>query len=386
MTPLRPLEGHVVVDLSQNLPGPLLTRILGDLGARVIKVEPPTGEGLRWLPPHKDGMGVAFAALNAGKQSIAVDLKDPAGVALLRAVIAKADVLVESFRPGVLARLGLAPDALRSDNPGLIVASLTGFGQHTPLGGTAGHDLTFLARSGMLGLQGPPDGPPAVGFAQVADVGGGSYPAAIGVLAAVLERQQTGQGRHLDISLTRSVPAFSPVLLVSALSGQGAPRGRDPLTGAVPCYRCYATADDRYLAVGALEPHFWQNLCAVLGRPDLASKQYSFDPRDHEAVEVLFAERPLAHWVDRFAGVDACVEAVRTPAEAMADPDWDPPLRHAGDHPTIPLHVGAPIPDELPPPPALGADVDAVVDQLGLDPTLLAAARASGAIPTPRES
>ncbi len=369
--PLQPLTGTVVVDLSQNLPGPLLTRVLCDLGATVIKVEPKRGEGLRWMPPQHDGMGIAFGALNAGKLSLAVDLKAPEGQALLHGVIARADVVVESFRPGVLARLGLDPTALLERHPRLIVASLSGFGQHTPLAASAGHDLTFLARAGLLGLQGPADRPPQPLLGQIADVGGGSYPAAIGVLAALMERERTGVGRHLDISLTRSVPAFTPVLMAAAASGSGMPRGMDPLTGAVPCYRCYATADGRHIAVGALEPHFWKNLCDRLGREDLVAKQYSYDSADHEAVSALFASEPLAHWVALLDGQDVCTEAVRTPAEALADPSWDT---------VFPLHIGAPVPDAIAPPSALGADVDSVVDQLQVDPSLLHAARTAGAV------
>lgn len=379
--PLRPLQGAIVVDLSQNLPGPLLTRVLCDLGAQVIKIEPKHGEGLRWMPPHRGGMGVAFGSLNAGKKSVAADLKTSEGQALVRAIVGRADILVESFRPGVLARLGLEIGGLMEADPRLIVVSLTGFGQDTPLSRAPGHDLTFLARTGLLGLQGPPDGPPIPMSAQVADVGGGSYPAAIGVLSAWIERERTGRGRHLDIGLARSVAAFSPVLLVAALTGEGAPRGRDALTGAIPCYRCYATSDGRYLAVGALEPHFWGSFCAVLEQPDLVIKQYSNDPADHALVEEILGARPLEHWVSVFEGSDACVEAVRTPAEGLTDPSWDPQVRGAGLHTVFPLHVGAPTPESIEPPSQLGADLDAVAAELEIDDALVQAARTAGAVP-----
>lgn len=381
MDSLTPLSGHLVVDLSQNLPGPLLTSILRDLGATIVRVEPLRGEGLRWLPPHHKGMSVAFGALNVGKQSVAADLKKPEGVALVRALIAKADILVESFRPGVLARLGLAPADLRQAHPRLIVCSITGFGQDTALAAAPGHDLTYLARSGLLGLQGPPDGPPAVSaVGQVADVGGGTFPAAIGVLAALLERGRTGQGRHLDIGMARSVLAFNPVMVATALAG-GAPRGREALAGAVPCYRCYRTEDDRYLAVGALEPWFWKNLCEAAEAPQLLPDQYSFDNEAHARVEALFASRPLEAWTRCFDGVDACVEAVRTPEEALSDPAWDPQVRTAGGFRWFPVHVGASPPADHSPPSALGADLDAVAAALSLDPSLVDAARSAGATP-----
>lgn len=375
----RPLDGVTVVDLSQNLPGPLLTRVLADLGARVIKVEPPTGEGLRWMPPHRDGVGIAFAALAAGKESVAVDLRKPEGAALIRALIARADVLVEGFRPGVLARLGLDPVALRAANPRLVVASITGWGQDTPLRAAPGHDLGYLARSGLLAMQGPADRPPQPAFAQVADVCGGAYPAAIGVLAALLERDRTGTGRHLDLSLARGAIAATPVLASIAASGQGQPRGADPLTGGSPCYRCYRTADGRYVAVGALEPKFWGALCEVVGRPDLVAVQYSADPDDHAKVEAVFAAEPLATWVARFAGVDACVEPVATLDEALADPSWDPQVRHAGPHAVFPLHVGAAVPDGYPNLPRLGSDLDRVCADLGVDRSWVDAARGAGA-------
>jgi crotonobetainyl-CoA:carnitine CoA-transferase CaiB-like acyl-CoA transferase len=378
---MTPLKGHLVVDLSQNLPGPLLTSILRDLGARVVKVEPLTGEGLRWLPPHHEGMGVAFGALNVGKQSIAADLKKPEGTALVRALLAKADVLVESFRPGVLARLGLDPTTLKIDFPRLIVCSITGFGQDTGLSKAPGHDITFLARSGLLGLQGPPDAPPAVtGVGQVADVGGGTFPAAIGVLAALLERGQTGRGRHLDIAMARSVLAFNPVMVATALAGD-TPRGRDALAGSVPCYRCYATSDGEYVGVGALEPWFWKAMCETAEAPHLLGLQYSFDDDAHRQVAALFATRSQADWIAAFDGVDACVEAVRSPGQALADDAWDPQPRTAGGHSWFPLHMGAPTPVEQAPPSALGADLDAIAESLELDPNLVAAARAAGATP-----
>ena len=377
--PLQPLAGHVVVDLSQNLPGPLLTRVLCDLGAQVIKIEPPSGEGLRWLPPQRDGVGAAFAALNAGKQSVAVDLKKPEGQALVRALIARADVLVETFRPGVLSRLGLDPEGLRADHPRLIVCSISGYGTDSPMAAVAGHDINYLARAGLLGLQGPPDQPPQVPMAQIADVGGGAYPAAIGVLSALLERDQTGTGRHLDIAMARSVSAFSPVRLASALSGGGMPRGQEPLVGAVPCYRCYRTSDGRYLSVGALEPRFWQTLCATVERPDLVARQYDPSPDAHAAVEALFAAHSQEVWVERLRDQDVCVEPVRTPAEAMSDPAWDPQVRYGGTHPVFPLHIGAPVPDAIGPVSSLGDDLDAVCAALEIDAETLHATRSAGA-------
>lgn len=375
--PFQPLTGVVVVDLSRYLPGPLLTRILADLGARVIKVEPPRGEGLRHVLPDASGVGPAFASLNAGKDSVALNLKVPEGQALCRALVAKADIVVESFRPGVMQRLGLDPAELMAEDPALIVCSLSGYGQDTALRNRAGHDLNYMARSGMLGLQGPADGPPQVPGANVSDVAGGSYPAAMGVLAALLERNQTGRGRWLDVSLTRSVIGFNPVLWASALNGT--PRGQDMLTGAAPCYRCYATADGRYMAVGALEPHFWANFCAVAEAPDLVALQYDTRPEAHARVAAVFASRTQQEWVDALGDRDACVEPVRSPAEAMADPQIGASAVQAGPYTVMPVHLGAPTPDAIAAPSPLGADLDAVCADLGVAPSLVQAARDAGA-------
>ena len=217
--------------------------------------------------------------------ALVLNLKTPEGQALCHALVEKADVLVESFRPGVMSRLGLDPEALLATHPRLILCSLSGYGQRTALRNRAGHDLNYMARSGLLGIQGPAGGPPQVPGANISDVAGGSYPAAMGVLAALLERNQTGVGRWLDVSLTRSVIGFNPVLWSSAL--QGTPRGRDMLTGAAPCYRCYETADGRYMAVGALEPNFWSNLCELAQSPHLVALQYDTRPEAHAQVAEL---------------------------------------------------------------------------------------------------
>ncbi|NCG17871.1 MAG: CoA transferase [Rhodobacterales bacterium] len=378
--PLRPLEDLIVIDLSRYLPGPLLTRMLCDLGATVIKVEPPNGDAMRYTPPQHRGMSLSYGGLNAGKQSIVVNLKAPEGVALLRAMIAKADVLVESFRPGVLARLGLAPEDLRTAYPRLIIASLTGFGQTGPLADRAGHDLTYLARAGLLSLQGPKDGPPTVPLAQISDVGGGTYPATVGILAALLDRNLTGEGRWLDVSLTRSAAAFNPVLLTPKFVGKGAKRGEDMLTGAAPCYRCYETQDGRHMAVGALEPWFWKKLCEVAQRPDLIALQYDASEAAHQTVEDLFRTRAMADWTALFDGHDVACEPVLTPAEALADEALGLAVVFTDGFPVMPVPMGAPTPSTFTPPSALGADADAVFASLELSEETVTAARSAGAL------
>jgi crotonobetainyl-CoA:carnitine CoA-transferase CaiB-like acyl-CoA transferase len=381
--PFCPLQGVRVLDLSRNLPGPFLTRILGDLGAEVIRVEPLTGEGMRWMPPSIDGIGAMFGGLNAGKDSLAVDLKAPAGLAFVKALAVEVDVLVEGFRPGKLAALGLAPEALMAANPRLIVCSITGYGQTGSMAAAAGHDLNYLARAGLLGLTGPVDGPPQVPGLQAADVGGGSLSAAIGVLAALIERDRTGRGRHLDISMTRGATAFAATAYAGTIPGTSGRRGAGMLTGGAPCYRCYRAADGRYMALGALEPTFFGRFCELAGRPELAASQYARGEEAvavHRELEQLFESRTSAAWMELCDGHDVCLEVVRTPAEAAADPEFSDVVRDVGGFTVVSAHVGGSTPAPTRPPSQLGADVAAVVARVGLDQAVVDAAVAAGAL------
>jgi len=311
MSEFQPLEGVTVLDLSRYLPGPLATRMLRDLGASVIKVEPPNGDALRYVPPLIDGIGASFRALNQGCRSIVIDLKEASGVDLLRRMVCKADILVESFRPGVLEKYGLGASALLELNPRLIYCAITGYGQSGPYRDRAGHDLNYLARAGVLGAFGPPGQPPLVPGVQIADIGGGSQPAVIQILAALLARAQTGQGRVLDISITDQVGVFGVL-------GIHETRGVGMLTGGAPCYRCYETADGQYVAFGALEPRFFRAFCDAIERPDLLASQY--DPDAMPVLEDVFRSRTQAEWVDALAHVDACLEPVLPPAAAEPAP------------------------------------------------------------------
>lgn len=383
--PLRPLEGLRVLDLSRYLPGPLLTRILGDYGAEVLKVEALKGEGMRHLPPHAGGMGAAFGAVNAGKASLALDLKDPDHREVVLALVDVADVVVESFRPGVMARLGLAPEALMARNPRLIVASLTGYGQVGAHSADAGHDLNFLAHAGLLSLFGPPDGPPMVPGVQIGDVGGGSLPGAMAVLAALLERERTGRGRHLDVSLTRGALAFAAVAFPTVRAAMGSPleepRGEGMLTGGAPCYRCYQARDGRYLAVGALEPHFFAALCAGLGHPELAASAYARGKAARDAIATLqavFATRDAAEWLAHFEGQDVCLTLVRTVEEAVSDPDLAPVVAAAGSHTVLSAERGDAVPLEVAAPVALGEGGVEMARSWGVPGAVLATADEEG--------
>ena len=319
MTALHPvLAGVRVVDLSRLLPGPFCTQVLADLGADVVKVEDPAGGDLvRHTPPlHADGTSLLFHALNRGKRSVALDLKSAAGVDDLLWLCGTADVVVESFRPGVLARLGLAPAELARRFPRLIVCSISGYGQSGPLQRRAGHDVNYLARSGALSLMKTPTVLPV----QVADLAGGAWPAATQICAALFARHRTGVGCVIDVSMTDGVSGLMAMTMARVVAGEDVDGGEELLVGKVPCYGVYPTADG-FLAVGALEPKFWQAVCGVIDRADLVDRGWDDGDNGDEVAAILtsiFHQQTTAVWTQRFAAVDACVEAVQTAREAWA--------------------------------------------------------------------
>lgn len=324
MPPL--LSGLRVLDLTRNLPGPFATRLLVDLGATIVKVEPPEGDPARPLV-------ALFEALNHGKDCRTIDFRSSADLDRLRAWVQEADVLLDSFRPGVLQGLGLDAATLHALNPRLVMVSITGYGQHGPWAQKAGHDLNFMALSGVLDQMRAPTGELALSNVQWGDLAGGSAMACIAVLAAVFEAQKTGQGRHLDVSMAHGLHAQLVMpratgAMLAPLLGRRPGAGEDLLNGVLPCYNLYATLDGRHLAVGALEFKFWKAACEVFGRPDWVQRHWqrgqlpgSPDCAALRAeVAQLVASQPLAVWSERFAQADACVTPVLTLDEAQAHP------------------------------------------------------------------
>lgn len=309
-----PLVGTVVVDLSRLLPGPLAARILADLGARVIKVEEPRlGDPVRAAPPLVRGRSALAAQLLAGVESIALDLRrEPARKALL-GLLSRADVLLETLRPGGLGRLLLPPEELRERFPRLVVCSLSGWGQDGPLAARAGHDLTYQALAGSLA---PTAAMPAVPVADLA----GAWAAATAVLAALVARERTGAGSRVDASLYDG--ALHANLTNWAAEAGGARRVGEPLplTGALPCYALYPTADGGHLALAALEPKFWHRFCRLVGRPDLRRRQYSADPAVRAKVAAVVARRTRKEWAALAASEDLPLEPVLSAAEALEHP------------------------------------------------------------------
>ncbi len=314
------LSGLKVLDLTFYLPGPYATLFLADLGAEVIKVENPAGgDPLRGLGPDggSPAGSVLFRALNRGKKSVTLDLKTAEGRASFLKLAATADAVLEQFRPGVAPRLGIGYEATRAVNPRITYVSLTGYGQTGPLAGEAGHDLNYMARSGLLSLFREGDRLPLPPI-QIADLNGGNL-AAIALLAGMLSARLTGEGRYVDVSMTDGLFALLGMTVANHLAAGGRPPERRDLflAGNEPFYNVYVAADGRFLAVGALEPKFWANLCAVLAENDPEGKPAEVIGASQEETARVFASRPSEDWLARFDGLDVCVTPVLTVAEAL---------------------------------------------------------------------
>lgn len=318
------LEGIKVLDLSRLLPGGFCTMLLADFGAEVLKVE-DTGMGdyVRWSPPHYEGAersaaSALFLALNRGKRSLRLNLKEEEGREVLLRLVREYDVLVESFRPGVMDRLGVGYERLRQENPRLVYCAITGYGQTGPLRDRPGHDMDYLALNGILGLTGEPDGPPIQAAVQIADIGGGSLMAAFGIMAALWERERSGEGQFVDVSMTDG--SLSWLAMVAAryfCDGQRPQRGRLELAGGLVCYRPYPCKDG-WVALGALEPKFWQAFCRGIGREDLIERQFDGPGSDTQReLERIFRERTREEWARFGAEHDCCLEPVLELDEAL---------------------------------------------------------------------
>ena len=312
-----PLDGLKILDLTRLLPGGFCSLLLADFGADVIKVE-DTGPGdyVRWAPPFYEGpepsaRSALFLSLNRGKRSIRIHLKSPQGKEVLLRLVRDADVLLESFRPGVLDRLGVGYERLREENPGLVYCAITGYGQDGPGRERSGHDLNYLGLNGILGLSGEADGPPVSSAAQIADLGGGALMGAVGIMVALRERDRSGQGQLVDCSMFDGSLSFLAMLAAERLAGGAMPRrGELRLAGGLVCYRTYRCADG-HVTLGALEPKFWSEFCRGVDREDLAD--HAFDPPGsdaHRALCEIFAGRTREQWRAFAAAHDCCLEPV----------------------------------------------------------------------------
>ncbi|ANF86802.1 carnitine dehydratase [Pseudomonas antarctica] len=320
-----PLASLKVLDFSTLLPGPFASLMLADMGAEVLRIESPTRmDLLRVLPPHDHGTSASHAYLNRNKRSLALDLKQVEALEIVRELVKDYDIVLEQFRPGVMERLGLGYEALKAINPKLIYVSITGYGQTGPYKDRAGHDINYLALAGVASYTGRQDSGPLPLGVQLADVGGGSLHAVVGLLAAVIARQQSGVGQYLDVSMTDC--SFS----LNAMAGAGylacgvEPGWETHVLNGGSFYDYYRSRDGRWMSVGSLEPAFMQALCAALGRPELAAQGLSPQPEQQKALkralQVEFEKRSFDELCELFAGVDACVEPVLTLSEAVEHP------------------------------------------------------------------
>ena len=324
-TPKTPLSGLKILDFSTLLPGPYATLMLADLGADVIHIESPTRVDLvRIMPPYADGQATAHAFLNRNKRSVAMDLKLPENIQKIKDLVAEYDIIIEQFRPGVMARLGLDYDSLSKINPKLIYCSITGYGQDGSHKDRAGHDINYIALAGVAGHSGRRgELPPAMGI-QIADVAGGSLHAVIGVLTAVIERSVSGQGQHIDVSMTDCAFSLNTMAGAAQIAGKEPQQPQGAALNGGSFYDYYETQDGRYISIGSLEPQFLMGLSQALALPELARIGASLQPEDRLEARAMIrgaiAAQSYDYWSQLFAALDVCVEPVRTLAEAVDSP------------------------------------------------------------------
>ena len=381
------LSGIKVLDLTRLLPGPFASLVLADLGAQVDKLEDSgAGDYTRNTPPMVGDLGAAFRALNRGKRSLVLDLKNPKGASALKRLAKHYDVLFEQFRPGVMDRLGVGHQALLEENPALVICALTGYGQTGPLANKAGHDLNYMARAGLMGLQGPAEGAPQIPAFQLADVSGGLW-SVVGILAALREREQTGKGQVVDIAMIESVVPFATISLSRLFGGEMPERGNEFLTGGIAAYNTYQTSDGEAITLGALEPKFLMAFFNGIGKePDLNA----VFPGPHQAemkqmFSEIFASKTRAEW-ERFSEEhDCCLEPVLRPDELYEDPhlkargvffETDAGQGSAGQYrtPVTPRDF------EAGPAPRQGEHTEQVLSESGFSSDEIAELRAVGAV------
>jgi alpha-methylacyl-CoA racemase len=398
-----PLDGIRVLDLSRLLPGGFCSLLLADFGADVLKIEDTgTGDYVRWSPPGYDGAaesakGALFLALNRGKRSIRVNLKTAEGREVLLRLVAGADVVLESFRPGVLDRLGVGYEVMRDVNPAIVYCAITGYGQDGPNRERSGHDINYLGLVGLLGLTGERGGPPVQSAGQIADLGGGALMAAFGILAALRERERSGEGQLVDVSMADGALSWLAMVAARYFAEEIAPaRGELELAGALVCYRPYECADG-WVTLGALEPKFWQAWCRGVGREDLVERQ--LDPpgsATHREVEAIFAARTREQWRAFASEHDCCLEPVLGLDEALDSelvrarqmvveldqPGATRPVRLLG----VPVKLSrTPGDPTRAPGPALGEHTHEVLAGLGYSEQRIVALEAAGAVAGPAE-
>lgn len=319
-----PLKGCKVIDLTQWLPGPLCSLYLADFGAEVIKIEQPgSGDRLRYIKPLVEDTSGMFLVLNRNKQSMTLNLRTEKGQEIFHRLAKEADVVLEGFRPGVIAKYNSDYNTLKEINPRLVYCSLTGYGQDGPYAYDAGHDINYLGYTGILGMSGRQSGPPAIAATQIGDIAGGTAMAIIGILLALMARQQTDKGQFVDISVMDGALSLLSVLGGSFLADGVIPeRGKTWLTGKYAYYDVYETGDGRHISLGAIEPHFWANLCRFLGKEEFVSLQWVDEKQDEmrSVLQTEFKKKNMDEWVNILKEIDTCAGPVNDLSEAFKDP------------------------------------------------------------------
>jgi crotonobetainyl-CoA:carnitine CoA-transferase CaiB-like acyl-CoA transferase len=389
-----PLSSLKVLDFSALLPGPFGTMLLADMGAEVVRLESPgRPDMVRALPPMEDNISACHAYLNRSKKSLAVDLKKPAGVEIVKKLVQEYDIVVEQFRPGVMDRLGVGYEALRAANPRVIYCAITGYGQDGPYKDRAGHDMNYLSIAGITGYNGRKASGPAPINVQVADVAGGSFHAVMGILAAVIHREKTGEGQFVDISMTDAAFSMHALTAPPALvAGQQPELEATQLNGG-SFYDCYETKDGRFFSVGGLEPQFFMQFCAAIGKPELSTKGLVLKPEIVAEVKREIAaamkQKTYAEWLPVFAAIDSCTEPVLSFAEACEHPQMqargmlvDVPKPNGGTQKQIASAIKfsktRPRYDYIGKP--LGVDTDAILQGAGFDAATVAELRKQGVV------
>ena len=375
---MAPLKGIKVLDLSRLLPGGFCSMMLGDFGAEVIKVEEPgRGDYVRWAPPFIEGQSAYFLSINRNKKSLVLDLKNPKGTEVFLRLVPTADVVIESFRPGVVDRLGIGYPSVAKVNPRIIYCSISAFGQSGPFRDREGHDLNCLALSGLLSITGTKGGPLIIPGVQLSDYGA-SMMATNAILLGLIERQASGQGQYCDISMLDAVTSWMGMHVVKYLADRLLPDPQDAMfNGALACYNVYKTKDDRYVVLGGLEEKFWSNFCKLIGREDLIPLQgegQTIQERIKKEISQLFREKTMAEWLELLDGKGICFSPVLNIEESLNFRH----LQERGMFQDIEGEEGKPIPQvgfpiklsntpaaHFIPPPQMGQDSQSVLQNAG---------------------
>ncbi len=377
----KPLENIKILDLTRLLPGPMCTLHLADLGANVIKIEDPVaGDYARAVPPFQKNISKFFLAINRNKRSLTLDLKKKEGKKVFLELAKKADVVIESFRPGVVDKLGIGYKEIQQINPSIVYCSITGYGQTGPYSQLAGHDLNFLAYAGVIKPTPRSNGLPSIPNIQIGDLIGGTACGAMSIMAAILQQKTQGVGQYLDVSIMDGLLSHSVVGMSNIKSKElfGIDLS-DMLNGLLHCYQLYPTKDNRYMALAALEYKFWERFCKALSREDLIARHLERGGSSTEVYETLieiFKEKTMLEWVDHFNGVDCCLSPVLTIDEALEQPhveDREVVVTHQHSQEGLVSQFSFPVKfsnfkfDIYQSAPLLGEHTDAILKELGYE-------------------